>query len=34
MHTCLTFLVPGGIKKVGYTGTQDYIDTPVTWSAK
>jgi hypothetical protein len=34
MHTCLTFLVPGGIKKVGYTGTQDYIGTPVTWSVK
>jgi hypothetical protein len=34
MHTCLTFLVPGGIKKVAYTGTQDYIGSPVTWSAK
>ena len=34
MHTCLTFLVPGGIKKVGYTGTEDYIGSPVTWTAK
>jgi hypothetical protein len=28
---CLTFLVPGGIKKVSYNGTTDYIDSPVTW---
>jgi hypothetical protein len=27
---CLTFLVPGGIKKVSYNGTNDYIDSPVT----
>jgi hypothetical protein len=31
-ETCLTFLVPGGIRKVAYTGTESYIDTPVTWS--
>jgi hypothetical protein len=29
---CLTFLVPGGIRKVSYNGTNDYIDSPVTWS--
>jgi hypothetical protein len=29
---CLTFLIPGGIKKVSYNGTTDYIDSPVTWS--
>jgi hypothetical protein len=29
---CLTFLVPGGISKVSYNGTNDYIDSPVTWS--
>jgi hypothetical protein len=31
-ETCLTFLVPGGIRKVAYTGTESYIDKPVTWS--
>jgi hypothetical protein len=31
---CLTFLVPGGITKVSYNGTNDYIDSPVTWSPK
>ena len=31
-ETCLTFLVPGGITKVAYTGTESYIDKPVTWS--
>ena len=30
-QTCLTFLVPGGISKVAWTGTEDYDDTPVTW---
>jgi hypothetical protein len=29
---CLTFLVPGGIKKISYNGTTDYIDSPVTWA--
>jgi len=29
---CLTFLVPGGITKVSYNGTSDYIDSPVTWA--
>jgi hypothetical protein len=29
---CLTFLIPGGISKVSYNGTSDYIDSPVTWS--
>jgi hypothetical protein len=33
VKTCLTFLIPGGITKVGYTGTQNYFDTPATWSA-
>ena len=28
---CLTFLVPGGIDKVAYTGTDAYINSPVTW---
>ena len=31
-QTCLTFLVPGGIRKVAYTGTESYITKPVTWS--
>jgi hypothetical protein len=31
---CLTFLVPGGITKVAYSGTDDYISSPVTWSPK
>jgi hypothetical protein len=31
---CLTFLVPGGITKVSYNGTNDYIDSPVTWAPK
>lgn len=31
-HTCLTYLVSGGITKVGWTGTSDYMNTPVTWS--
>jgi hypothetical protein len=30
--TCLTFLVPGGISKVAYTGTESYVTKPVTWS--
>lgn len=29
--TCLTFMVPGGIKKAAYTGTTDYVTSPVTW---
>lgn len=29
---CLTFLVPGGVTKVSYNGTTDYIDSPVTWA--
>lgn len=29
---CLTFLVPGGITKVSYNGTNDYIGSPVTWA--
>jgi hypothetical protein len=29
---CLTFLDPGGITKVSYNGTTDYIDSPVTWT--
>jgi hypothetical protein len=31
-HTCLTYLVSGGITKVGWTGTNDYTSSPVTWS--
>ncbi len=31
---CLTFLVPGGITKVSYNGTDDYINSPVTWAPK
>ena len=31
LSTCLIFMVPGGITKVAYTGTNDYIDSPVTW---
>lgn len=29
--SCLTFLIPGGIAKVAYSGTDSYIDSPVTW---
>jgi hypothetical protein len=29
--TCLTFLVPGGIKAAAYTGTEAYDTSPVTW---
>jgi hypothetical protein len=29
---CLTFLVPGGIAKVAYTGTDAYITSPVIWA--
>jgi hypothetical protein len=32
-HTCLTYLVSGGITKVAWTGTDDYMNSPVTWSA-
>lgn len=31
--TCLTFLVPGGINKVGYVGTNSYLNSPVIWAA-
>ena len=31
-HTCLTYLVSGGITKVAWTGTDDYTSSPVTWS--
>jgi hypothetical protein len=31
-HTCLTYLVSGGITKVGWTGTDSYMSSPVTWS--
>jgi hypothetical protein len=30
--SCLTFLVPGGVTKISYNGTSDYIDSPVTWA--
>jgi hypothetical protein len=31
--TCLTFVVPHGITKVAYTGTQAYVESPVTWKS-
>jgi hypothetical protein len=31
--SCLTFLVPGGVNKIAYTGTDAYINSPVTWAA-
>jgi hypothetical protein len=31
--TCLTFLVPGGINKVGYVGTNGYLSSPVIWAS-
>lgn len=33
-QTCLTYLVPGGITKVAYTGTDAYDTSPVTWAVK
>jgi len=33
-QTCLTYLVPGGITKVAYTGTDAYETSPVTWTLK
>jgi hypothetical protein len=34
VETCLTYLVPGGITKVAYTGTSAYETSPVTWAVK
>jgi hypothetical protein len=31
-ETCLTFLVPGGITKAAWIGTDNYISSPVTWA--
>jgi hypothetical protein len=31
LSTCLIYLVPGGIDKVAYTGTEAYISSPVIW---
>jgi len=31
-RTCLTYLASGGIAKVGWTGTDSYMSSPVTWS--
>jgi hypothetical protein len=31
---CLTFLIPGGVTKVSYNGTDDYINSPVTWAPR
>lgn len=31
-QTCLTFLVPGGITKAAWMGTDNYINSPVTWA--
>ena len=33
-QNCLTYLVPGGITKVAYTGTDAYETSPVTWTMK
>lgn len=33
-ETCLTFLVPGGITKAAYVGTDSYITSPVTWAKR
>jgi hypothetical protein len=30
-ESCLVFLVPGGIAKTVYTGTEAYVDSPVSW---
>jgi hypothetical protein len=30
-ESCVVFLVPGGITKVVYTGTEAYVDSPVSW---
>jgi hypothetical protein len=34
VETCLTYLIPGGIRKVAYTGTSAYETSPVTWAVK
>ncbi|MDQ6817246.1 MAG: hypothetical protein M3018_07545 [Actinomycetota bacterium] len=31
-ETCLTFMVPGGITKAAWIGTDRYISSPVTWA--
>lgn len=31
-ETCLTFMVPGGITKAAWIGTDSYINSPVTWA--
>jgi hypothetical protein len=31
LSTCLIFMVPGGISKVAYIGTEAYINSPLTW---
>jgi hypothetical protein len=31
-ETCLTFLLPGGITKAAWIGTDSYINSPVTWA--
>ena len=33
-QNCLTYLVPGGITKVAYTGTDAHETSPVTWTMK
>jgi hypothetical protein len=33
-ESCLVFLVPGGITKTIYTGTEAYVDSPVSWQTK
>jgi hypothetical protein len=30
-ETCITILVPGGVSKASYTGTEKYLETPVVW---
>lgn len=31
-ETCLTFMVPGGITHAAWLGTDNYINSPVTWA--
>jgi hypothetical protein len=30
-ETCITILVPNGVSKAAYTGTEKYVETPLTW---
>jgi hypothetical protein len=33
-ESCLVFLAPGAITKTIYTGTEAYVDSPVSWQTK